>query len=175
MTQLNTINPTSGLEEWYTVSDEKYDPKSDKLLKYFSDNDKVEEIIKIIESRKFTTKELESLIWEISLSNMKTKLNEYLALLKKTEKDIAKYLQKKWLIDKNIDIQTIKLNFIWTDFKWLGAKMMKYLAEYNLNKWSFNQELEKVDDEKWKYSINIVLEKSKNVFVTKDIYIQKEN
>lgn len=175
MSETRATNSISWLEETYSISDEKYNPENDQLLQSFHDSDKIEEIIKIIEDKKFTVKELESLIWEIKLENMRKELNEYLDILKKSENDIIKRLIKKWLIDKNLEQQTIKLKFKWTTFQWISKEMMNYLTEYNLNRWSFRKELEKVDDDKAIYSINIVIEKGKNNFITKDIYIKKED
>lgn len=174
----NIHNPVSWLSE--TVHIWKQEPMSQRakeINQYFDDYDKKQQILNIIETKDFTTNELQKLIWEIQLKEMKQNLEKYLKLIKRFERKIIRYLSKKWMIDESKREQKIELRFTWANFEWLDDKMIQFIELFNHEKWSFLEELDKIEQDNYntQYSLDIFLKKVAKHFIIQDMNISKKD
>lgn len=148
----------------------------EEIEQFHLDNRQVDKILLIVESRDFTTTELQWLISEIKLKEMKKNLNKYLDIIKEHEQKIINYLTINWLIDINKQDQTIKFKFKWPNLEWIDRRLLELVKIFITNKWSFKSEIKKItNNESQIYNMNFFIKKLKEIHIIKDINIEKKD
>lgn len=80
-----------------------------------------------------------------------------------------------WVLDEDPDfIQAVTFNFKWFNFEWIDEELLELLKWFNLNKWSFSKELDKIDDKDGEYALTIKLNINGIEFYIKKIEIRKK-
>jgi hypothetical protein len=165
---------TSWIEEEYDILPIYQWKKENEISQFFIDKKTQEIILEKIQNRHFTTIELEWLIAKIKIEEMKVKFEEYLKSIKEYEMKIINFLKKKWLLKTKEEEQAIKFNFIWVNFEWIDGELLYFIEGFNQHKWSFQAELEKVNNEKEKYLITITVNKNNWAFYVKEMKIDED-